>query len=187
MKLIYLMKMKKNYEIFNQNKQNNLYKDCEDEQISSTISTITNKNTSNNFSSFITNDKDKILIPTECNNFNSISNMIFIFYECKSLISLPDISKWNITNITNMSCLFFQCKSLISLPDISEWNTANVTNTSDMFYECKSLISSPDSSEWNISKVTNMSCMFYKYASLISLPDISKWNTSNIKNMKDIL
>ena len=149
-----------NDEIFNQNKQNNLYKDCEDEQISSTISTITNKNTSNNFSSFITNDKDKILIPTECNNFNSISNMIFIFYECKSLISLPDISKWNITNITNMSCMFFQCKSLISLPDISEWNTANVTNTSDMFSECKSLISLPDLSKWNISNVTNMRACF---------------------------
>jgi len=35
-----------------------------------------------------------------------------------------------INNITNMSWMFFECKSLSSLPDISKWNTNNVTDMS---------------------------------------------------------
>ena len=35
--------------------------------------------------------------------------------------------------ITNMSYMFYNCSSLLSLPDISEWDTKNVTNMSDMF------------------------------------------------------
>ena len=53
-----------------------------------------------------------------------------MFYGCKSLISLPDISKWNTYNFTDMSYMFYGCKSLISLPDISKWNTDNVDNMS---------------------------------------------------------
>ena len=43
-----------------------------------------------------------------------------MLFECSSLKSLPDISKWNINNAENMSGLFENCKLLISLPDISK-------------------------------------------------------------------
>ena len=46
-----------------------------------------------------------------------------MFYYCNSLISLPDISKWNTSNVNNMNRMFSFCNSLISLPDISKWNT----------------------------------------------------------------
>ena len=49
-----------------------------------------------------------------------------MFGECKSLISLPDISKWNTKNVEGMGVMFCFCKSLQSLPDISKWNTKNV-------------------------------------------------------------
>ena len=38
-----------------------------------------------------------------------------------------------------MSFMFDNCTSLLSLPDISEWNTKNVTNMSYMFYNCNKL------------------------------------------------
>ena len=53
--------------------------------------------------------------------------MINIFYECSSLISLPDISKWKTNNVTDMSYMFYRCSRLSSLPDISKWKTNNVT------------------------------------------------------------
>ena len=56
--------------------------------------------------------------------------MIQIFFGCSSLISLPDISKWNTNNVTNMEGLFANCSSLISLPDISKWNTNNTIDLS---------------------------------------------------------
>ena len=114
---------------------------------------------------------------------NNITNMSYMFSDCTSLSSLPDIYKLNTDNATNMSYMFYHCNSLTSLPDISKWNTKNVTNMSNMFNDCKSLLSLPDISKWNTNNVTNMSCIFGCCLSLTSIPDISKWNTGNVTNM----
>ena len=71
---------------------------------------------------------------------NNVTNMSFMFYEFSSLISLPDISKWNTNNVIDMFFMFRGCSSLSSLPDISKWNTNNVTNMFFMFSECHNLI-----------------------------------------------
>ena len=39
----------------------------------------------------------------------------------------------------NMSHMFYNCSSLLSLPDILEWNTDFVIDMSSMFYNCSSL------------------------------------------------
>ena len=39
------------------------------------------------------------------------------------------------TNVTNMNRIFGGCSSLISLPDISKWDTKNVTNMKYIFYK----------------------------------------------------
>ena len=65
-----------------------------------------------------------------------VTNMNYMFDGCESLISLPDLSKWNTNNVTNMDGMFYGCKSLISLPDLSKWNTNNVTNIEHMFDGC---------------------------------------------------
>ena len=36
----------------------------------------------------------------------------FIFKECNSLISLPDISKWKTEKVTKMKFIYYDCKSL---------------------------------------------------------------------------
>ena len=58
-----------------------------------------------------------------------------IFLECNSLISLPDISKWDTSNVTNMKSIFNSCHSLISLPDLSKWDTTKILDKEFMFYE----------------------------------------------------
>ena len=62
-----------------------------------------------------------------------------MFYNCSSLSSLPDISKWNTNNITDMIMLFAGCSSLSSLPDIQKWNNNNAKNNT--FRDIVSLIS----------------------------------------------
>ena len=76
--------------------------------------------------------------------------------------------------ITNMNSMFSYCNSLISLPDISKWNTSNVKEMNDTFTGCNSILSLRDISKWSTSNVKVMSAMFSKFYSLISLPDISK-------------
>ena len=106
-----------------------------------------------------------------------------MFRSCRSLSSLPDISKWNTNNVKNICQIFYECSSLSSLPDISIWNTNNITNMSGIFSWCQSLSSLPDISKWNTNHVTNMSDMFRECRSLSPLPNISKWNTINVTNL----
>ena len=63
-------------------------------------------------------------------------------------------------NITNLSYLFYGCKTISSLPDISQWDTSNVVDMQYMFYGCRAISSLPDISNWNTSKVNNMKYMF---------------------------
>jgi surface protein len=51
-----------------------------------------------------------------------------MFEYCTSLISLPDISRWNTSLVTDMNHLFAHCSSLKSLPDLFEWKTSKVKN-----------------------------------------------------------
>ena len=62
-----------------------------------------------------------------------------MFDECSSLLSLPEISKWNINNVYNMSSMLWGYSSLFSLLDISKWNTNNVISMKYMFFDCSSL------------------------------------------------
>ena len=48
-----------------------------------------------------------------------------MFSNCISLISLPNISKWNTNNLADMKYLFSDCFSISILPDISKWNNYN--------------------------------------------------------------
>ena len=118
--------------------------------------------------------------------FGNVIDMSFMFYKCSSLVSLPELSKWETKNVINMSGMFYRCSSLVSLPDISKWDTKNVINMSGLFSECSSLLSLPDISKWNIDNVNQLFAIFNKCTSLNSLPDISKWNTKNVKQMYGI-
>ena len=68
------------------------------------------------------------------------------FEKCSNpkLISLPDISKWNIEKVTDISCMFYCCKSLESLPDLSKWNIKNVSKMEYIFYGLKKSVKIPE-------------------------------------------
>ena len=81
-------------------------------------------------------NKNKLEIKLK--GINKINDMSDMFANCSSLLSLPDISKWNNNKVNDMSHMFYGCSSLLSLPDISKWNINNVNNMSDMFADCSS-------------------------------------------------
>ena len=116
-------------------------------------------------------------------DISKVIDMSGLFFGCKSLLSLSDLSRWDTSNVTDMRNIFAECESLFCLPDISKWNTSNVTNMSSMFYKCVKLVFLPPINKWNTSNVIDMNHMFYKCISLLSLPDISRWNTANVNNI----
>ena len=92
---------------------------CEDEDYENfyndnlTSSSIPSKK---NISEFTGTNKliNKLNAPAK-NIFNKVNYMRSMFTGCSSLISLPDISKWDTSNVDNIDNFFSGCKSLISL------------------------------------------------------------------------
>ena len=130
--------------------------------------------------------KDKDILSIKLIEYKTIHNMICLFADCSSLISLPDIDEWDMTNVKILRSIFFKCSSLTTLPDISKWNAKNVINMRGIFNGCTSLSSLPDISKWNVNNVNNICCLFCDCISLSSLPDISKWNVENVKKMNSL-
>ena len=51
-----------------------------------------------------------------------------MFSNCNSLISLPDLSKWNTKNLLGMKGLLSDCISLSFCPDLTKWNNFNIND-----------------------------------------------------------
>ena len=73
-------------------------------------------------------------------NYFIFINLSYMFYNCSSLKSLPDISTWNTENVILIKGIFSNCSSLKSLPDISKWNTDNMIDISEIFLGCSYLL-----------------------------------------------
>ena len=124
------------------------------------------------------------LTSLDLSNFNTakVTNMEGMFYYSWGLMKL-DLSSFNTAKVTDMGFMFSQCRDLTSL-DLSNFNTAKVTDMGYMFYGCMSL-TSLDVSSFDTAKVTDMGYMFYGCMWLTSL-DVSSFNTAKVTNMKSM-
>ena len=114
-------------------------------------------------------------------NTSYVTNMSFMFWNCKNLTSL-DLSNFNTSKVTSMYYMFAGCENLTSL-DVTNFNTENVKIMNDMFFGCNNL-TSLDLSNFNTSKVasTSMEFMFAGCNNLTSL-NLSNFNTENVTYM----
>ena len=55
-----------------------------------------------------------------------------------------EIKLKGIKNITNANKMFYECSSLLSMPDINNWNLKNVTEMNDMFKGCNQSLIIPE-------------------------------------------
>ena len=79
-----------------------------------------------------------------------------LFYGCKSLISIPNISKWRINEVKNLDNIFYGCEKVKELPDLSKWNTKKVEKMSNkMFKDCKSLKKNPETKYFKTKHANN--------------------------------
>ena len=96
------------------------------------------------------------------------TNMSYMFQDCSSLTSVPDMDS---SNVTDMRYMFRNCSSLTSVSDL---DTSQVTNMDSMFQRCSSLTSV---SGMDTSQVT---IMYYMFRDCSSLTSVSGLDTSNI-------
>jgi len=130
---------------------------------------------------FVKNNKNNCILI-----INDIVLDICEYYKTKENKNIT-VRLIEINEIIDMSYMFYECSSLLSIVNFSKWKTNNVNNTSYMFYGCSSIIDLSDISTLITDKVTDISYMFFGCISLKYLPDINKWNLKNVKNKEYIL
>ena len=74
-----------------------------------------------------------------------------MFANCTDLIYVDGISKLKKIKIINLNEIFYNCISLLSIPDINDWGLEKY-NIYLMFYNCASLIFFSYENELNINK-----------------------------------
>lgn len=108
-----------------------------------------------------------------------ITNLSYMFYGCKNLISI-NLSGLNTGSAIDMEGMFKDCSSLINM-NLSSFDTKNVTNMWGMFEGCSSL-SSVDVSGFHTENVTDMQRMFEGCSSLANI-DVSSFDTGKVTTM----
>lgn len=89
-----------------------------------------------------------------------VTDTSYMYYNCSSLISVPQMDTSNVTDMNNM---FYKCSSLTTVP---LFNTSKVKNMSQMFWNCNNLQTVP---AFDCSNVTNMNNIFASCSSLKSI------------------
>ena len=102
---------------------------------------------------------------------NKVIKMDAMFQECNEL-KLLDLSNFNTCNVTNMGFMFNNCKKLKEIKGINKFITNKVTDMDTMFNSCCEL-ESLDLSSFDTSNVIDMSRMFnecnkLKYLNLLN-------------------
>lgn len=130
-------------------------------------------------SSNLYSDSSIYIIPSKINgksllNTSNVTNMSNMFYNCKSLITIPQLDT---SKVTSMNRMFARCSSLTSIPEL---DTSKVTNMNEMFNSCSSLTSIP---QLNTSNATSLFSMFGGCSKLTAIPQL---NTSNVTDMGNV-
>ena len=88
---------------------------------------------------------------------SKITDMSYMFMDCKNITTIPLLDT---SNVTNMHYMFYGCTNLTTIPLL---DTSKVTDMSQMFRSCTNLITIP---LLDTSKVKTMSWMFYDCTNL---------------------
>lgn len=119
---------------------------------------------------FCPNNKDYIASIEEPLPFMSKTDFSNYFFNCHSLVSIPENLFINNPQITSFNSCFYNCDSLTSIPQGLFDNNPNVTDFGYCFYHFDSLISIPEGLFDNNPKVTDFIFCFYGCKSLTSIP-----------------
>ena len=101
-------------------------------------------------------------------------NLAYMFYGCSSLVTVPNMDKWNVSNVSNME-LMFASATVFNQP-LDGWNTGKVQSMQMMFAHAAAF--NQPLNNWNTGSLVNMGQMFYG-ASSFNQP-LGNWNLKSI-------
>ena len=117
-------------------------------------------------------------------NPRNVTNFGSMFWDAGNLVTIGDVSGWEIGSATRMSRMFQGASSLTGPLDLSNWDTRNVTLMYSMFHNASSLTSLGDISRWDVRNVTRMENMFNNVG--LTHLDLSGWVTESLQRMDNM-
>ena len=97
---------------------------------------------------------------------NKITNLEYMFYDCKLLKNVKELEYLDTKDINNFTSMFNKCSLLSDINGLENWNVLNGNNFSYMFNGCSSLSDINGLENWNVSNGKNFSGMFSFCSSL---------------------
>ena len=131
---------------------------------------------------FCPRDKNYIASIEEPLPFMDSASFTHYFYNCRSLVSIPENLFINNPQITIFYSCFYNCTSLTSIPQGLFDNNPNVTDFSNCFQRCTSLTSIPVGLFDNNPNVTSFRSCFESCSALTSIPQGLFDNNPNVTN-----
>ena len=110
-------------------------------------------------------------------DFKGITDMSYMFSDCRNLQTIPQIDTSNVTNMGNM---FYNCRNLQTVPQI---DTSKVTNMGYMFSGCNNYLQTVP--QIDTSNVTDMTYIFSECSSLQTIPPLNTSKVTKAPNMFD--
>ena len=111
-------------------------------------------------------------------DFEGITNMSFMFYDCLDLKAIPEIDT---SSVTNMEMMLYNC----GIQTIPFLDTSNVIVANAMFKYCRSLKTLPNN--FNFSNCINLSEMFNSADSLTDYSFLETWVINPNANMSEMI
>ena len=120
----------------------------------------------------------------EVNNTSSVTNMDYMFFDCKNLVSVP---LFDTSSVTSMDDMFGNCELLTTVP---LYDTSNVTDLGWMFSDCEALTAIPlfDTSKATCTQQMFLNCynvasgalaLYQQTSSQANPPSDHKWMFMN--------
>ncbi|WP_435624419.1 BspA family leucine-rich repeat surface protein [Flagellimonas sp.] len=110
-------------------------------------------------------------------DLSNVTNMLYMFRGCSSLIGNTSFSNWEVSNVNEMFGVFTDTP--LFNQNIGGWNVSNVSDMGAMFLGASSF--NQNIGGWNVSNVTRMVNMFSGAISFNQ--DIGGWNVSMVDDM----
>lgn len=113
-------------------------------------------------------------------DLSGISNFSYMFTDCRSMTTIPRVSKWDVSLVTDMRFMFLRCAKFNS--DIGPWDMSNVTDIINMLQDADSF--NQNISSWKLPKVKFLSMVFSGCDAFNQ--DLSSWDVSKVVDMSGL-
>lgn len=111
-------------------------------------------------------------------NTSSVEGMSHMFADCYKLQSL-DLSNWDVSKVQCLNNAFNECMALVSVGNLSKWNLVSVIDVCSMFYKCHNLSGKLDLSGCYTPNLRACSAMFSSCYKLEEI-DIRNFDTRHV-------